>query len=62
VVSASPYRALKREDFDRVVDFVATGGYALKRYDRYAKLRKTPEGLWRVAHPRTAQQYRLTSA
>ena len=59
VVSASPYRALKREDFDAVVDFVATGGYALKSYDRYAKLRKTPEGLWRVAHPRTAQQYRL---
>jgi ATP-dependent helicase Lhr and Lhr-like helicase len=59
VKSASPYRALSREDFDRVVDFVATGGYALKRYDRYARLRKTPEGLWRVSHPRVAQQYRL---
>ena len=22
-------------------------------------LRKTPEGLWRVSHPRIAQQYRL---
>ncbi|HEV2563095.1 MAG TPA: ligase-associated DNA damage response DEXH box helicase [Rhizomicrobium sp.] len=59
VKSASPYRALSRDDFDRVVDFVATGGYALKRYDRYARLRKTPEGLWRVSHPRVAQQYRL---
>ncbi|HUB84570.1 MAG TPA: hypothetical protein VL971_02675, partial [Rhizomicrobium sp.] len=59
VRSASPYRALSRADFDSAVDFVATGGYALKRYDRYAKLRKTPEGLWRVSHPRLAQQYRL---
>lgn len=59
VRSASPYRDLSRTDFDAAVDFVATGGYALKRYDRYAKLRKTPEGLWRVAHPNIAQQYRL---
>ena len=61
VRSASPYRALTREDFDNVVDFVATGGYALKRYDRYAKLRRTPEGLWRLSHPRLAQQYRLNA-
>jgi ATP-dependent helicase Lhr and Lhr-like helicase len=59
VRSASPYAHLTREDFDKVVDFVATGGYALKRYDRYARLRQTPEGLWRIAHPRLAQQYRL---
>jgi ATP-dependent Lhr-like helicase len=61
VVSASPYRALSRQDFDAVIDYVATGGYALKRYDRYAKLRQTPEGLWRVAHPLLAQRYRLNA-
>ncbi len=61
VISAAPYRALARDDFARVVDFVATGGYALKRYDRYAKLRKTPDGLWRLAHPRLAQNYRLNA-
>jgi ATP-dependent Lhr-like helicase len=61
VISAAPYRALAREDFSRVVDFVATGGYALKRYDRYAKLRKTPDGQWRLAHPRLAQNYRLNA-
>jgi ATP-dependent Lhr-like helicase len=59
VISASPYRELSREDFDAVVEFVASGGYALKRYDRYARLRRTPEGLWRIAHPRMAQDYRL---
>ncbi len=59
VHSASPYTHLTREDFDKVVDFVATGGYALRRYERYAKLRQTPEGLWRLAHPRLAQQYQM---
>jgi ATP-dependent Lhr-like helicase len=59
VASAAPYRRLARADFDRIVDFVATGGYALKRYDRYARLRRTPEGTWRIAHPDVAQQYRL---
>ena len=29
VVSASPYQGLTREGFDKVVEFVATGGYAL---------------------------------
>jgi ATP-dependent Lhr-like helicase len=56
---AWPYRDLSWEQFERVVDFVATGGYALRAYERYAKLRKTPEGKFRIAHPGIAQQYRL---
>jgi len=59
VVSAAPYQGLTREGFDQVLAFVATGGYALANYDRYAKLRRTKEGAYRVAHPRIAQQYRL---
>ncbi|MEO9339337.1 ligase-associated DNA damage response DEXH box helicase [Mesorhizobium sp. SB112] len=59
VRGAAPYADLDRETFDRVIDFVATGGYALKSYERYARIRKTKEGLWRVSHPRIAQQYRL---
>jgi ATP-dependent Lhr-like helicase len=61
VRQASPYAALARADFDAVVDFVATGGYALKSYDRYARLRKTPDGKLRLAHPRLAQTYRLNA-
>ena len=59
VVSASPYQGLTREGFDKIVRFVSTGGYALANYDRYAKLKRTPEGRLRIAHPRIAQQYRL---
>ncbi len=57
--TAAPYADLDGETFGRVVDFVATGGYALKNYERYARIRKNEDGRWRVSHPRVAQQYRL---
>ena len=59
VVSAEPYAELSRKDFDDVVDFVATGGYALRAYERFARIRKMKDGRWRVANPMVAQQYRL---
>lgn len=59
VRSAAPYSGLRRETFDRVVKFVATGGYALAAYERFAKLRQTGDGRWRIANNRIAQSYRL---
>ena len=59
VRGASPYAGLTRDQFERVVDFVSTGGYALRVYDRYARLKPMPDGRLRLAHPNLAQQYRL---
>lgn len=59
VTSASPYADLPRTTFDRVVDFTATGGYALRTYERYARIRQMKDGRWRVSNPAVAQQYRL---
>lgn len=59
VRSALPYASLTRTQFDRVVDFVSTGGYALKAYERFAKLRPGENATLRIAHPRVANQYRL---
>jgi len=59
VTQAAPYAALTREDFDAVVDFVATGGYALKAYDRFARIRQGKDGLWRISNPNVATRYRL---
>ncbi len=59
VKMAAPYAGLTRADFDAVVDFVATGGYALKAYERFAKIRQNKDGRWRVAHPMVAQRYRM---
>lgn len=59
VRSAAPYAGLTWEDFEAAVAFVATGGYALRAYERFAKIVKGADGLWRVRDARVAQQYRL---
>ena len=61
VISAAPYAQLPWEIFERAVQFVATGGYALKTYERYAKIKRTEDGTWRLTHPRFAQQYRMNA-
>ena len=61
VRTALPYAGLARRDFDRVIDFVSTGGYALRAYERFARLRPADDGRLRIAHPRVAQQYRLNA-
>jgi ATP-dependent Lhr-like helicase len=59
VRSAAPYAWLTWVDFESVVAFVANGGYALRAYERFAKIVKGKDGLWRVRDARVAQQYRL---
>lgn len=60
VRSALPYSALDEGQFAAVLDFIATGGYALRAYDRFRRLTETA-GVWRVSHPRFAQQHRLNA-
>src|SRR5260221_14405803 len=63
IVSAGPYRNLPWEDFEQVVDFVSTGGYALKTYDRFRRIVQTPEAgkeggkRWRGRNLETAQRH-----
>ncbi len=58
--SAFPYRALDAEGLSAVLDFVATGGYAMRAYDRFKRL--THEGaVWRVSHPRFITQHRMNA-
>jgi ATP-dependent Lhr-like helicase len=59
VRSAAPYAGLARADLDAVVDFVATGGYALKAYERFARIRQGKDLRWRISHPAVAQRYRM---
>ncbi len=59
VTSAFTYRKLSRELFDQALDYAATGGYALKSYERYAKLKQQPDRQWRITNPRLVMQYKL---
>jgi ATP-dependent Lhr-like helicase len=59
VTTAAPYAALPRAEFDQVFGFVRDGGYALKAYDRWKRLRKMPDGGWRAANMIVVRQYRM---
>ncbi len=59
VRSAAPYSDLARVDFDDTVDFVASGGYALKTYERFARIKQDKSGKWRVTNQKVRQMYRM---
>jgi ATP-dependent Lhr-like helicase len=59
VTSAAPYAALPRADFDDVLAFVATGGYALGNYERWQRLKRDEAGGYRVANITVMRRYRL---
>jgi ATP-dependent Lhr-like helicase len=61
VRSAAPYAGLKQETFEEILNFIATGGYALKAYDRFRRLVPEPGGMWRITGPAVAQQHRLNA-
>jgi ATP-dependent Lhr-like helicase len=53
VITAGPYATLTRRDFEACLDFVATGGYALRAYDRWQRL-MIRDGKWTLRDPRAA--------
>jgi len=57
--SAGAYADLTRTEFDACLDFCATGGYALKAYDRWQRLMQGPDGSWRLRDPRAARRIRM---
>ena len=59
VRTSAPYAGLSRGSFDDVLEFVSTGGYALKSYDRFRRIVPGPDGRWRVRNAQTALRHRL---
>ncbi|MEE9434680.1 MAG: ligase-associated DNA damage response DEXH box helicase [Sphingorhabdus sp.] len=66
---ALPYSAIDADTFARVIEFVSTGGYALRAYDKFKKLLREKDGpsassgqaKWRVAHPKFVGQHRFSA-
>ncbi len=59
--TATPYADLTAETLDRLLNLIATGGYALRAYDRFQRLVEEKPGAWRLTHPRLAQAHRLNA-
>ncbi|QQA41653.1 ligase-associated DNA damage response DEXH box helicase [Pelagovum pacificum] len=58
VKSVGAYAGLSRAAFDDCLEFCATGGYALRAYDRWQRLKQTDE-TWHLRDPRAATRIRM---
>ncbi|MEI6640560.1 MAG: ligase-associated DNA damage response DEXH box helicase [Novosphingobium sp.] len=47
--------------WQRVLGFVATGGYALRAYDRFQRIVRAKDGTWRLTHPQQAARHRMNA-
>jgi len=56
---AGNFADLTRTEFDDCLEFCATGGYALRAYDRWQRLMQRPDGMWQLRDPRAAQRIRM---
>ncbi len=61
VRSAAPYAGLSDGLFAQILAYIENGGYALRAYDRFKRLTRGADGIWRVSHPRFIQQHRMNA-
>ncbi|MXO97026.1 ligase-associated DNA damage response DEXH box helicase [Erythrobacter aquimaris] len=61
VRSSLSYAWVDEEIWQRVLTFVATGGYALEAYDKFKRIVRDSEGVWRLSHPEQAQRHRMNA-
>ena len=61
VRSSLAYAWVDEDVWQRLLSFVATGGYALKAYDRFKRIVRGPDGMWRLTHPEHAARHRLNA-
>ncbi|RJY10336.1 ligase-associated DNA damage response DEXH box helicase [Aurantiacibacter aquimixticola] len=59
--SCLPYAGVDESVWGRVLEFVATGGYALRAYDKFKRITKDGDGLWRLSHPEHAHRHRMNA-
>jgi ATP-dependent helicase Lhr and Lhr-like helicase len=61
VRSSLAYAWLDETAWERVLHFVATGGYALEAYDKFKRIVRGADGTWRLTHPEHAQRHRMNA-
>ena len=61
VRSSLAYAGIDEAGWQRVLQFVATGGYSLRAYDRFQRIVRLKDGTWRLTHPQQAARHRLNA-
>ncbi|HEX2623886.1 MAG TPA: ligase-associated DNA damage response DEXH box helicase [Sphingomicrobium sp.] len=61
VRTAAPYAGLTDQTWRAVLEYIATGGYSLRAYDKFRRLVEDSPGHWRITRPQVAAQHRLNA-
>jgi ATP-dependent Lhr-like helicase len=61
VRSSLSYAWLEQDTWQRVLHFVATGGYSLEAYDKFKRIVRDADGTWRLTHPEHAHRHRMNA-
>lgn len=59
--SSLSYAWVDEETWERMLTFVATGGYSLRAYDKFKRIVRDSDGVWRLTHPEQAQRHRMNA-
>ena len=61
VRSSLAYAGIDAPAWQRVLEFVASGGYALRAYDKFRRIVRQADGQWRLTHPDLAARHRINA-
>ena len=59
--SSLAYAWVDETVFARALAFVENGGYALRAYDKFKRITRSPDGVWRLTHPEQAARHRMNA-
>ncbi|UVI40095.1 ligase-associated DNA damage response DEXH box helicase [Qipengyuania spongiae] len=59
--SSLTYAWVDDEVWQRVLSFVENGGYSLQAYDKFKRIARGADGIWRLTHPEQAARHRLNA-
>ena len=54
-----PYRHLQKDKFLRIIEFLKNGGYSLKKYQQFSKLKEFSPGKYTISSEKFIKQYKL---
>jgi ATP-dependent Lhr-like helicase len=53
------YREMEKEEWDKIIHFITTGGHALQQYDDYKKFDVDETSLYKITNRRIAMMHRM---
>ena len=59
IKTSYPYRKLKKKTFMQIINFVKDGGYSLKAYEDFSKIKKNSDGKFEMVSNKFIKKYRM---